>query len=126
MFATIAGTSQTPQATMGTIYEVNKLARKATAWARTPLKIHAHHSPVVVTYTDARWTTRPDGTSQKWTVGLHCKLQDAAKQRDKHVSDILAFESIETGGKIFICSRDSSSDYIRLCLKEVLFGQLDL
>ena len=35
---------QTPQATVGTIYEVNKLARKATVWARTPLKIHAHHS----------------------------------------------------------------------------------
>ena len=36
---------QTPQATVGTIYEVNKLARKATAWARTPLKIHVHLSP---------------------------------------------------------------------------------
>ena len=55
---------QTPQATVGTIYEVNKFARKATARARTPLKIHAHHSPVVVSYTDAGWTTRPDGTSQ--------------------------------------------------------------
>ena len=54
---------QTPKATVGTIYEVNKSARK-TAWARTPLKIHAHRSPVVVTYTDAGWTTRPDGTSQ--------------------------------------------------------------
>ena len=43
---------QTPQATVGTIYEVNKLARKATAWARTPPKIHAHHSPVVVTCTE--------------------------------------------------------------------------
>ena len=31
---------QTPHATVGTIYDVNKLARKATAWARTPLKIH--------------------------------------------------------------------------------------
>ena len=55
---------QTPQATVDTIFEVNKLARKATAWARTPLKIHAHHSPVVVAYTSAGWTTRPDGTSQ--------------------------------------------------------------
>ena len=55
---------QTPQATVGTIYEVNKLSREATAWVRIPVKIHAHHSPVVVTYTDAGWTTRPDGTSQ--------------------------------------------------------------
>ena len=64
---------QTPQATVGTIFEVNKLARKATAWARTPLKIHAHHPPVVVTYTDAGWTTRPDGTSQGGQIGLLCK-----------------------------------------------------
>ena len=55
---------QTPQAIVGTIYEVNKLSRKATAWAQTPLEIHAHNSPVVVTYTNAGWTTRPDGTSQ--------------------------------------------------------------
>ena len=54
----------TPQATVDTIYEVNKLARKATVWAKMPLKVHVHHSPVVVTYTDAGWTTRPDGTSQ--------------------------------------------------------------
>ena len=92
----------TPQATVDTIYEVNKLARKATAWGRTPLKVHAHHAPVVVTYTDAEWTTRPDGTSQVGQAGLHCKLRVVARQRIKHVSDILAFESIETGGKIVI------------------------
>ena len=46
----------TPQATVDTIYEVNKFERKATVWANTPLKIHAHHSPVMVTYTDAEWT----------------------------------------------------------------------
>ena len=55
---------ETPQATVDTIFEVNNLARKASVWTSTPLKVHAHHSPVVVTYTDAGWTTRPDGTSQ--------------------------------------------------------------
>ena len=72
MFATAAGTSvavdgtdtSSPQAALSPIYEVNKLARKATAWRRTPLKIHAPHSLDVVAYTDAGWTTRPDGTSQ--------------------------------------------------------------
>ena len=82
----------------------------------------------MLTYTDAGWTTRPDGTSQ----GGQLVFRVAARQRVKHVSDILAFESIEMGGKIFVCSRNSSSGgddeavYIRLCLKEVLFGQLDL
>ena len=58
---------QTPQATVGTIHEMNTLARKATAWSRTPLKIHAHHSPIVVTCTDAGWTTRPDGNVDDWS-----------------------------------------------------------
>ena len=69
----------------------------------------------------------------RWTVGRHCKFRAAAKQRIKHVSDILAFESIEKGGKIFICSTDQAAAdgddeavFIRLCLKDVLFGQLDL
>ena len=60
MFATTAGTSVVVDWTntsSHTVYEVNKLARKATAWARTPLKINAHHSPVVVAYTDGGWTT---------------------------------------------------------------------
>ena len=39
---------QTPQATVDTIHEVNKLARKSAAWARTPLKVHVHHSPAVI------------------------------------------------------------------------------
>ena len=30
----------------------------------------------------------------RWTVGLHCKLPVVARQRIKHVSDILAFESL--------------------------------
>ena len=49
---------QTPIATSDTIYEVNKLARKATVWARMPLKVHVHHSPVVTTYTDVGWAIR--------------------------------------------------------------------
>ena len=69
IFATVAGTYVTADGTntsshSGNDYEVNKPARKATACAQAPLKIHSHHSPVVITYTDAGWTTRPDGTSQ--------------------------------------------------------------
>ena len=93
------------QATVDTIYEVNKLARKATVWAIT---LHAHHSPVVVTYTDAGWTTRPDGTSQGGQL-VFITNSELLQGRASDMSDILAFESIETGGKIFICSRDSSS-----------------
>ena len=58
MFATVAGASVTvggtntasPQRTR--FFEVHKLARTASVWVNTPLKIHAHHSLVVVTDTD--------------------------------------------------------------------------
>ena len=55
---------QTPQATVDSIYEVNKLAQKSAVWARTPLKVHAHHSPIVIRAQKLGWTSRPDGTSQ--------------------------------------------------------------
>ena len=116
---------QTPQATVGTIYEVNKLARKATVWARTPLKIHAHHSPVVVTH--RCWMDHsPRWHLTRWTIGLHCKLRIVAGQRVKHVTDILAFESIEVAETQAAADGDDEAVYILLCLKEVLFGQLDL
>ena len=56
----------------------------------------------------------------RWKAGLHCKLRVAARQRIKHVSDILAFES-QTAA-----DGDDEAVYIRLRLKEVLFRQLDL
>ena len=100
---------QTPQATVGTIHEVNKLARKATAWAKDTTQ-NTCSSFSCCGHVHRCWMDH----STRWhftkrTVGLHCKLHVAARQRIKHVTDILAFESIETGGKIFICSRDSSS-----------------
>ena len=123
---------QTPQATVGTIYEVNKLARKATAWARTPLKIHAHHSPVVVTYTDAGWTTRPDGTSQGGPLVFIANFE-LLHGRESNMSLI----SWHSSGLKRVARSSSAAEtqaaadgddepvHIRLCLQEVLFGQLD-
>ena len=137
MIATVAALlsrlmGQTPEATVDTIYEVNKLARKATAWARTPLKIHAHQSPVVTTYTDAGWTTRQTAL-HKVTVGLHCKLRVAARQRIKLVSDILHSSRLRRVARSSSAAEtqaaadgEDEAVYIRLCLGEVLFGQLDL
>ena len=138
MFATIPGTSvavvgQTPQVIVGTIYEVNKLSRKATAWAQTPLKIHAHHSPVVVTYTDAGWTTRPDGTSQGGQL-VFIANSELLQGRDSNMSLISwhssrmrrVARSSSAAETQAAADGDEEAVYIRLCLKEVLFGQLDL
>ena len=61
----------------------------------------------------------------RWTIGLHCKLRIVAGQRVKYVTDILAFESIEAAETQAAADGDDEAVYIRLCLKEVLFGQLD-
>ena len=83
------------------------LARKATVWARMPLKVHAHHSLDVDAYTDAGWNASQTAL-RKRTATLQNTLRVVARQRIKPVFDILAFESSETGGKIVICGRNSS------------------
>ena len=106
---------QTPQAT-----------RKATAWARTPLKIHALHSPVVVTNTDAGWTTRPHGTSQGGQLVFianfellqgretNMSLMSWHSRRLKRVAR--SSSAAETRAA---ADGDDEAVYIRLCLKEV-------
>ena len=130
MFTKTAGTSvvvdgKTPQATVSTICEVNKLTRKATAWARTPHKIHAHHSPVVVTCTDVGWTARPDGISQG---GLLVFIANSELLQDKESNmSLISWQS----SRLRPVARSSSAAetqaatdgddeavYIRLCLKK--------
>ena len=123
---------QTPQDTLGTIYEVSKLARKATAWARTPLKIHAHHALIVVTYTDAGWTTRPNGTSQGGQL-VFIANSELLQGRESNMSLISwhssrlrrVARSSSAAETQAAADGDDEAVNIRLCLK-VLFGQLDL
>ena len=100
---------QTPQATVGTIFEVNKLARKATVKGKDTTQ-NPCSSFFCCGYVHRCWMDHSARRHlTRWTVGLHCKLRVTARQRIKLVSDILAFESIETGGKTFSCSRNTSS-----------------
>ena len=123
---------QTPQATVGTIYEVNKLAQKATAWAKIPLKIDAHHSPIVVTYTDAGRTTRPDGTSQGGQL-VFIANSELLQSRESnmpliswHSSRLRRVARSSSAAETQAAANGDEAVYLRLCLEEVLFGQLDL
>ena len=76
---------QTPRATVGTIYEVNKLVRKATAWAKnitqnpcSSLSCCGYAHRCWMDHSARRHVTR-------WRAVLHCKLPVVAKQRIKHV-----------------------------------------
>ena len=108
------------------------MARKATVWARTPLRIHAHHSPVVVTYTDAGWTTRPDGTSQGGQLVFIANFELLQGRESNmsliswHSSRLKRVARSSSAAETQAADGDDEAVYIRLCLKEVLFGQLDL
>ena len=108
---------QTPQATVGTIYEVNKLARKATAWAR----IHAYHAD--------GWTTRPDGTSQggQLVFKANCELLQGRESNMSliswHPSRLERVARSSSAAETQAAADgDDEAVYIRLCLKEVCSG----
>ena len=96
-------------------------------------QIHAHHSLVVVTYTDAEWTTRPDGTSQSGQL-VFIANSEVLQNRESNMYLISWHSSplrrvtksssaAETQTK---ADGDDEAVYKRLFLKEILFGQLDL
>ena len=111
----------------------NKLAQKVTAWARTPRKVHAQLSPVVVTNTDAGWTTRPDGTSQSGQL-VFIADSELLQGKESNMSLISwhssrlrrVARSSSAAVTQAVADGDDEAVYIRLCLKVVLFGQLDL
>ena len=51
-------------ATVSTVLEANKLARRALVWAQTPLRKSVNDSFCVVGWSDASWACRLEGSSQ--------------------------------------------------------------
>ena len=96
-------------------------------------KIHARHSHVVVTFTDVGWTTRPDGTSQGGQL-VFTANSELLQGRESNMSLISwhlsrlkrVARSSSAAETQTAADGDDEAVYIRLCLKEVLFGQLDL
>ena len=99
------------------------------AWARTPLKTHAHYSPVVVTNTDAGWTTRPDGTSHGGQL-VFIANAELLQSRESNMSLISRHSSrlrrvarsssaAETQAA---ADGDNEAVYIRLCLLDLPAG----
>ena len=95
-------------------------------WARMPLKVHAHHSLVVATYTDAGWTTRPDGPSQGEQLVfvanselLHGKESNVSL-RSWHSSRLRRVARSSSAAQT-AADGDDEGVYILLCLKEFNF-----
>ena len=104
------------------------------------LRGQGHHSKsmliislVVVTYSDAGWTTRPDGTSQGGQL-VFIAHSELLQGRESNMSQISwhsnrlrrVARSSSAAETQAAADGDDEAVYIRLCLKEVLFGQLDL
>ena len=51
-------------ATVSTLLEANKLARRALVWAQTPLRTFVHEEMNVIGWSDASWACRREGSSQ--------------------------------------------------------------
>ena len=51
-------------ATVSTLLEANKLARRALVWAQTPLGTFVHEEMSVIGWSDASWARRREGSSQ--------------------------------------------------------------
>ena len=121
MFATIAGTSVAVDGTNTSTYSGHDLWDEQTGSEGDCVGTDTTQNPRS-SFSFCGYVHRCCGplapmAPRKVDSGLHWKFRAAASQRIKHVSDILAFESIESDGEAV---------YIRLCLKEVLFGQLDV
>ena len=97
-----------------------------------PLNVHAHHSHVVVTYTDAGWTARPDGTSQRRLVFIADAEMLQRKESNMcliswHSSRLKRVARSSFAAETQAAAADGDETvYIRLCLKEGMFGHLDL
>ena len=96
-------------------------------------QIQAHHSPVVVTYTDAGWTTRPEGTSQSVQL-VFIANSELLQGRESNMSLISwhpsrlkrVARSSSAAEAQAAADGDDEAVYMRLRLREVLFGQPDL
>ena len=51
-------------ATVSTLLEANKVARRALVWAQTPLRTFVHEEMSVDGWSDASWACRREGSSQ--------------------------------------------------------------
>ena len=114
-------------ATVSTLLEANKLARRALVWAQTPLRTFVHEEMSVVGWSDASWACRREGSSQGgYIIGVANKT--FLEQAESPIS-VISWHS----GKLARVARSSNSaelqaaadaegelSYIRLSLRELV------
>ena len=108
-------------ATVSTLLEVNKLARRALVWAQTPLRTFVHEEMSVIVWSDASWACRREGSSQGgYIIGVANKT--FLEQAESPIS-VISWHS----GKLARVARRSNSaelqaaaSYIRLSLRELV------
>ena len=114
-------------ATVSTLLEENKLARRALVWAQTPLRTLVHEEMSVIGWSDASWACRRDGSSQGgYIIGVANKT--FLEQSESPIS-VISWHN----GKLARVARSSNSaeleaaadpegelSYIRLSLRELL------
>ena len=90
-------------ATVSTLLEADKLARRALVWARTPLRTFVHEEMSVIGWSDAIWACRREGPSQgRFIIGVANKT--FLEQAENPIS-VISWHS----GKLARVARSSNS-----------------
>ena len=107
-------------ATVSTLLEANKLARRALVWAQTPLRTFAHEEMSVIGSSDASWACRREGSSQGGYI-IRVANKTFLEQAESPIS-VISWHS----GKLARVARQAAADaegelsYIRLSLRELV------
>ena len=114
-------------ATVSTLLEANKLARRALVWAQTPLRTFVHEEMSVVGWSDASWACRRERSSQGgYIIGVANKT---FLEQAESPTSVISWHS----GKLARVARSSNSaelqaaadaegelSYIRRSLRELV------
>ena len=114
-------------ATVSTLLEANKLARRAQVWAQTPLRTFVHDEMSLVGWSDASWACRREGSSQGgYIIGVANKtfLEQAGSPISviSWHSGILTRVARSSNSAELQAAADAEGklSYIRLSLKELV------
>ena len=118
---------------MATLLAANKLAKRAQWESHTPLRIHAHKDPCLVTFSDASWMTRKSCHSQGGHLvfmadtgilqGRECPLSLISWNSSR-----LARVARSTSAAEVQAAADADDEmlYVRLAMYEILRGHYTL
>ena len=97
-------------ATVSTLLEANKLARRALVWAQTPRRTFVHEEMSVIGWSDASWACGREGSSQGgYIIGVANKDILGTSGKSYQCDQLAQWQVGQSGTKLQFCRSASSS-----------------